>query len=466
LPVRGDHAIVVGASVAGLPAARVLSDYFDRVTIVERDPLPEQADHRRGVPQSPHLHGLLYGGRVTLDEIYGDFTDGMREAGGPYFDFARHQAFRFPEGWIKRAPGDLMVIFATRWTMEHVIRQLTRRVENIDFKQGQVWALTAHQGSGRVTGAHVRGDDGDETIDADLVVDAGGRGSKAPRWLESLGYEPPVESFVRSFLGYSTVYGYVPDDAWPGDIKSIAAPPFPGTTRGGFVVPQENGLVGIMAAGQSRDYPPGDKEGFTEFLCTAITPVLAAMWEVREPETEIKTTKTSHNRLRRWHEMHPRPNGFIPIGDAVAAFNPVYGQGITTAAMQAKTLGESLAQEDSLDTVVQSFPEVAMRTCQFAWTAATDADMAFDATEAENLHVAENDPAVTEYFSKLRLATTVDAGVAQAFFRAQGSMRGELLFEPDLVDRVEEVAASAGTSATDNLRPPAYSDDHAPAALV
>jgi 2-polyprenyl-6-methoxyphenol hydroxylase-like FAD-dependent oxidoreductase len=222
MSVRGDHAVVVGASVAGLPAARVLSEYFDQVTIVERDPLPEAADHRRGVPQSPHLHGLLYGGRVILDEIYGDFTEGMRDAGGPT---STSPGIRFPEGCIKRAPGDLMVIFATRWTMEHVIRQLTRGVSNISFNQGQVWALTAHSGSGRVTGIHIRGDDGDEMIDADLVVDAGGRGSKAPRWLEGLGYEPPDESYVRSFLGYSTVYGYLPDDAWPGDIKSIAAPP-------------------------------------------------------------------------------------------------------------------------------------------------------------------------------------------------------------------------------------------------
>jgi 2-polyprenyl-6-methoxyphenol hydroxylase-like FAD-dependent oxidoreductase len=468
MSVKGNHAIVVGGSVAGLPTAKVLSRYFDRVTIVERDDLPEHADHHRGVPQSPHLHGLLYGGRMALDEIYdgGDFTAEMRAVGGPYFDFARHQAFRFPEGWIKRAPGDLMIVFATRWTMEHVIRTLTKRVANISFEVGQVVGLTAAPADGRITGVKVRGEDGERVIQADLVVDAAGRASKSPKWLEEHGYAPPVESVVRSFLGYATVYGHVPEDAWPGDIKSIAAPPFPGTTRGGFVVPQENGLVGFMAAGQSRDYPPGDREGFTEFLRTAITPVLAEMWEQCEPATEIKTTKTSHNRLRRWHELERRPNGFIPVGDAVAAFNPVYGQGVTTASMQAKALGEALDEHDTLEPVVQAFAQTAMNVCQFAWTAATDADMSFAGTEVENLQVTENDPAVTEYFSKMRLATTIDAGVAQAFFTAQGNMKGELLFDPELMARVEEVCANADTDGVDNLRPPAYSDDEAPVALV
>jgi 2-polyprenyl-6-methoxyphenol hydroxylase-like FAD-dependent oxidoreductase len=397
MSVRGDHAIVVGGSVAGMPAAKVLSRYFDRVTIVERDELPEHADHHRGVPQSPHLHGLLYGGRITMDELYddGEFTEAMRAVGGPYFDFARHQAFRFPEGWIKRAPGDLMVIFATRWTMEHVIRKLTQKVSNVTFDVGQVIGLTAGEGGKRITGVRVKGADGSERVlEADLVIDAAGRGSKSPKWLEEHGYAPPVESVVRSFLGYATVYGYVPDDAWPGDIKSIAAPPFPGTTRGGFVVPQENGLVGFMAAGQSRDYPPGDKAGFSEFFRTAITPVLSEMWEQCIPETEIKTTRTSHNRLRRWHELERRPNGFIPMGDAVAAFNPVYGQGITTAAMQAKALGESLDGSDSLEDVVQGFADQAMGVCQFAWNVATDADLGFAGTEVENLTVGENDPGV------------------------------------------------------------------------
>jgi flavin-dependent dehydrogenase len=456
--------VVIGASVAGCPAAKVLSEFFDRVTIVERDPLPDAADHRRGVPQSAHLHGLLYGGRLTLDDIYGGggFTAAMREVGGPYFDFARHQAFRFPEGWIRRAPGDLMVVFATRWAMEHQIRCLTRPVANIDILHATVTDLTMSSDGNRVTGVKVLGDGGEQTIEADLVVDAAGRASKSPKWLSDHGYAPPIESVVRSFLGYATVYGHLPEDAWPGDIKSIAAPPFPGTTRGGFVVPQENGLVGIMAAGQSRDYPPGDVDGFGEFLKSAITPVLYDLWQQCEPATEIKTTRTSHNRLRRWHELDRRPERFLAVGDANCAFNPVYGQGITTGAMQSKALQSRLNDLDDLDRLVDGFPAEAMAACQFAWTAATDADMGFEATEVENLQVADHDPVVTEYFSRLRLATTLDAGVAGAFFRAQGNMQGALLFDPELVARVERVVAEADTAPVDNLRPPAFSDDAVP----
>lgn len=467
MPVRGDHAIVLGGSVAGLPTARVLSRYFDTVTIVERDPLPDRAEHRPGVPQSPHLHGLLYGGRLLFDEIYGDeaFTEAMRAVGGPYFDFGRHQAFRFPEGWIKRTSCDLMVVFATRWTMEHVVRRLTQQVPNIHFVQGHVTGLLADTTGARVTGVKARGEEGEWTLEADLVVDACGRGSRSPKWLEKLGFTPPEESVVRSFLGYATVYGYVPDDAWPGDIKSIAAPPFPGATRGGFVVPQENGLVGIMAAGQSRDYPPGDEEGFTEFLRTAITPVMYDMWRQCEPVTEIETTKTSQNRLRRWHELDRRPQGFIPIGDAVAAFNPVYGQGMTSAVLQAKTLGDRLAENDDLDAVMTGFPEDAVQASQFAWSAATDADLGFPVTEVENLAVSDKDPETISYLSDMRRAATFDGGVASAFFRAQATLNGGLLFQPQVMERVRTVLAEAGPDERDHERPPEWSEDAEPIAL-
>lgn len=460
MSVRVDHAIVIGGSVSGSPAAKVLSEFFDRVTVLDRDDLPKHAEHHRGVPQSPHLHGLLYGGRIALDELFDDgFTDAMRAAGGPYFDFAKHQAFRFPEGWIKRAPGDLMVIFSTRWTMEHVIRELARRESNIGWEVGQATGFTTTEGGHRVTGVKLK--DG-RTLEADLVVDAAGRASKSPKWIEEIGFDAPEESFVRSFLGYATVYGQLPEDAWPGDIKSIAAPPFPGTTRGAFVVPQENGLVGIMAAGQSRDYPPTDTTGFTEFLRTAISPVLGEMWERMEPETEIRATKTSHNRLVRWHELERRPQGFLAIGDAVAAFNPVYGQGITTASLQAKALRQALNDHDDLDAVVDVFPARAKEVCTFAWTGATDADCAFEGTEIENLERTEADAEITAYLSKLRLATTLDAYVAQAFFRAQGSMQGELLFEPELMAKVEQVYAEWDEEPRDLSRPPEWADVEAP----
>jgi 2-polyprenyl-6-methoxyphenol hydroxylase-like FAD-dependent oxidoreductase len=460
--VRGDHAIVIGGSVSGCPTAKVLSEFFDRVTVVDRDDLPEHAEHHRGVPQSPHLHGLLYGGRLTIDEIFDDrFTDSMRAAGGLYFDWANNQAFRFPEGWTRRAPGDLMVIFATRWTMEHVIRDLARRESSIDWEVGQVVGFTTTEGRSRVTGVTLK--DG-RTLKADLVVDAAGRASKSPKWVEEIGFQAPEESYVRSFLGYATVYGHLPQDAWPGDILSIAAPPFPGTTRGGFVVPQENGLVGIMAAGQSRDYPPTDKAGFTEFLRTAISPLLGEMWEQLEPETEIRSTKTSHNRLVRWHELERRPRGFLAIGEAVAAFNPVYGQGITIASLQAKALRQSLNDHDDLDAVVDIFPARAKDVWTHAWTHATDADCAFEGTEIENLERTEADAETSAYLSKVRLAATLDAYVAQAFFRAQGSMQGELLFEPELKARVEQVCTDWDEEPRDLSRPPEWADAEAPAA--
>jgi hypothetical protein len=188
------------------------------------------------------------------------------------------------------------------------------------------------------------------------------------------------------------------------------------------------------------------------------------MFDQLEPETEIRSTKTSHNRLVRWDELERRPEGFLAIGDAVAAFNPVYGQGITTASLQAKALRHSLNDHDDLGAVVDAFPMRANEVCAFAWTGATDADCAFETTEIENLERTEADAEITAYLSKLRLATTLDAYVAQAFFRAQGSMQGELLFEPELMARVEQVCDDWDEEPRDLSRPPEWADEQAPVA--
>src|SRR5581483_100619 len=161
-------------------------------------------------------------GRTALDEIYGgdSFTTAMRAAGAHYYDFAHHQAFRFPEGWIRRAPGNLMWDTATRRTIEHVLRLLTTRIPGVVVRDGeQVTDLLFDAGGSRVVGVRTRAADREHTRHADLVVDATGRGSHSVRWLENPGYRPPEESVVQSFLGYATVHGYVPEDVWPGDLR-------------------------------------------------------------------------------------------------------------------------------------------------------------------------------------------------------------------------------------------------------
>lgn len=462
MSVQGERVVVVGGSIGGLVAARVLSDHFSQVTVVERDGLPEAPGPRRGVPQSVHLHGLTLGGRMALDEIYGDdgFTTLMRDAGAAYFDFFKHQAVLLPEGWLRRAPSDVKAVYGSRACMEHVIRTLTRRVPNIGFHTGQAVGLRATTDSKRVTGVRLLSASGaEEVLEAELVVDATGRGSRAPQWMEELGYRPPQDSIVEPFLGYATVYCRIPDDAWPGDVRAVGAPPCrPGCTRGGYVIPQENGLSVVMAAGTNHDHPPSDLEGFTEFLRTANTSVFYDTWRAAEQVTEIRTTRTSTNRLRHWQSMPSRPHGFLAIADAVAAFNPVYGQGITTAALQSKALQRRLQRDERVDDLVARFPQDAIDLSMFAWNSSTLGDLQFPKTEVTNAEVAAPSPEELFYLKQIRLLATEDAHVAQQYFQAISFMRPDWLATPELQRLAMERANGPQEVVTDVSQPPAWAD--------
>lgn len=469
MSVHGDHAIVIGGSIAGMAAARALCPFFDQVTIVERDEMPFTEERprevpltRRGVAQGAHLHGLLYASRTTFDELYDAFTDEMLAVPVPFFDMCRHQALLLPEGWIARAPGDFRVTFATRWTTEWVVHKLTTRMPNISFAVGQVVGLTTTSNGKQVTGVRALGPDGECTLDAELVVDASGRGSKAPKWIEELGYTPPIETTVRSFLGYATTYCHLPEDAWPGDLRSITAPPIPGFTRGGSINPQEDGIVGVIAVGQARDYPPRDREGFTEFLRTGVTPVIHDMWVRAEQLCDIAITKTSTNQLRRWHELADRPQRFIALGDAYAAFNPVYGQGITTAALSAKALRDRLREHD-LDKGVDLLQQELFDISSFPWATATMNDLAFEGTETENLDAHMPMDAI-EYFAQVRRLATEDPYVGGMMFRAIGTQDPNLLFQEPILTRVGARADQPDGPKPDYSMPPLYALDRTPQA--
>jgi 2-polyprenyl-6-methoxyphenol hydroxylase-like FAD-dependent oxidoreductase len=478
MATRGDHAIVAGGSMAGLFVAKALSEAFTQVTVVERDPLlaplppkgtggehlEQFGRQRRGAAQAFHVHALIYGSRVTLDELYGEvFTETMRTAGAVYLDMARDHAILTAGGWLRRHPGGLNSVYSTRYTSEGVVRALTGEIDNIVLAQGKVTCLRADSSRVRVTGVEVESDSGTSTLEADLVLDATGRGSKAPRWIEALGYEPPRESVVNSHLGYATVYCRVPEGAWPGDILSLTATPIPGTTRGVSLNPQEDGLYGLIAVGQNRDYPPADVEGFSEFLRTAVTPVPYEIWMESEQMTDIHTTKTSANRLRRWHELERLPQRFVALGDAAAAFNPTYGQGIATAAFNAKSLRDRLREHDTLDQALEGVQAEVINTSQLAWLIATQSDSAFEGVEVQNFEPPP--PEADEYFGKLRRASARDPLIAGAFLKAIMSLNAEPLADPGLLERVNRYDNEPEPTPAELARPPAYADTEEPASV-
>ena len=343
----GGHAVVLGGSLAGLLAARVLADHFDLVTVVERDAYPTDASVRKGVPQASHVHALMRRGQQVIEGLFPGILGELLADGAHLVDVAGEVAWLTPQGWGARFPSDLNIIGFTRPLLDlHVRRRLwpNARVRILEETE-TLRLLPAARGGGGVCGVlgrARRSGSTEERMRADLVVDATGRGSRAPRWLRELGYDAPEETVVSAFLGYASRLYRVPGgfaSDWKGAYVQVAPPAH---TRGGIMLPVEGGRWLVTLIGGGRDYPPADDEGFLEFARSLTSPVIYDAIKGAEPLTPVRTHRATENRRRHYERLKRQPDNFIVTGDAACAFNPVYGQGMTAAALGALALDESL----------------------------------------------------------------------------------------------------------------------------
>ncbi len=340
------HAIVIGGSIAGLLAARVLVDYFDQVTIVERDRFPEKPAPRPGVPQSHQLHVLLSQGLAIIEQLFPGLKDELAVKGASTIDWTADNRLLLPIGWAPRFPSKITSCSCTRNLLEATIRQRLNSYSHVEFKEANfVTGLLSNTSDTSVTGVSIKDSNGIEAeLSAQLVIDASGRNSKAPNWLQSLGYEQPNETVINSFLGYSSrSYQFLSGE--PFDYKVLyIMPSAPDHPRGGVIYQVEGNYWIVTLIGVGRDYPPTDQAGFLDFAQSLRSPEIYEAIKDSQPISPIYGYQRTENRLRHYEKVSRLPENFLVVGDAVCAFNPVYGQGMTAAANGALTLDKCLKQ--------------------------------------------------------------------------------------------------------------------------
>jgi 2-polyprenyl-6-methoxyphenol hydroxylase-like FAD-dependent oxidoreductase len=379
---RFPRAVIVGGSIAGTLAAAALADSFDEVLLLDRDQLPDAAVFRKGVPQGAHFHALLAAGREAMDELLPGFSDHAFAMGAARLDSALDVMRLDRVGWSPRFASTLEFLMASRPLIEKALRDCTQRLPNLTYRSDvEVTALTAE--AGRVTG--VRLADGCE-LRADVVIDASGRSSRAPRWLNDLGYPGPVESVVNAHWGYTSTFLRVPEN-WDPGFQALAVTPFgdgavtpEAATRAMAMWVVEGDRRWILTVqGSAGDHPPRTDEGVREFVSRIGVPELDASLGQVEFADQIATWRDTRSRLRDFPALSEFPERLLVVGDAWMGFNPVYGQGMTAAALQGTHLRRALADlrrdgDGSLDGLATRFYAAANPMIQYCWTSSNTLD--------------------------------------------------------------------------------------------
>ena len=403
------HAIVIGGSMGGLLAARVLSECCQRVTLLERDEFPPIGVQRRGVPQGRHTHGLLASGREVLERLFPGISNELMAAGALRGDIVEDSRW-FNEGaCLTRFKSGLEGLLMTRPLLEGTVRQRLLSLPNIETRQNfQVEGLVVSDDRRHVTG--VKG--GGAELAADLVVDTTGRGSRTPQWLEAMGYPKPVEERVQVDLAYTTRFFRRDPTHLNGDF-AVIIPPTPSGKRGGVMLAQEGDRWTVTLIGHFGQAAPSDVEGFVEYARTLPAPYIYEVLRTSEPVSEPASARFPASIRRRYEKLTRFPGGFLVFGDAISSFNPIYGQGMSVAALEATELAAALQEGEEADLAGRFFRRAA-KVVDMPWSISVGNDLRMPETVGpRNAGVSF----INWYMTKLHKAAHWDPVPAMAFFQ-------------------------------------------------
>ncbi|MFI5907848.1 NAD(P)/FAD-dependent oxidoreductase [Dactylosporangium sp. NPDC051541] len=414
------NAVVLGGSVAGLLAAAALAPRYDSIDIIERDVLPEGPEARRGAPQGRHVHAMLPRGLQAMERLLPGITDRLVAAGGLRGDVLGHARWYLNGLMLRQSDLGLTAVTASRPLIEHTIRAAVRELPNVTISDGYDIVGLSPKHNVHITSRH---GGGSRVVPGSLVVDATGRGSRMPQWLEAFGCPPPEQEVVPIDVRYSS---RIFEGDLLGDDLVVITARYPGRKRSSVMQCLEGNRVLVTLAGVHGERPPTDLEGFAEYAGSLAVPDTAKVIAAGTPVGEAVPYHFPAY-VRRRYERRELPPGLLVIGDAACAFNPVYGQGMSTAAMSAELLLD--------DVDPQHFHAAQAQLHEAPWTLAVGADLALDATDGSA--TTEGPAAMVR---RLQLAAVEDAELAAAFIRVTSLVDSpRALAEPWIAERLQQV---------------------------
>lgn len=381
---RGGHAIVVGGGLTGMLAAWTLAEVVDEVTVLDRDREPTGPNFRPGVPQGRHAHAFMEGGQRALEELLPSIIDELIEAGATRTKLPSELLWLDYAGWndrgsaIRGNAGSFLT--CTRPMLDWVVRARVSKSPRITIRHGiAVSALLHSENAVRGVVAQEKGGEPEE-LTAHLVVDASGRGSAAPQWLRDLGYPEPEEELIDSGMAYASRLFHRTPQSEKESFNVVMIQPVLSTPRFGLLVPVEDNRW-LVALGGLRGYePPVDPDAWMQFANELRSPVIHKMIEDAEPATNVFGFRNTQNRRRYYERLSRRPDRFLVLGDAACTFNPVYGQGMSVACIEALALRKLLAKHGVGKGMARRAQKMVARTIRNPWMMATSEDRRYPTT--------------------------------------------------------------------------------------
>jgi flavin-dependent dehydrogenase len=431
-------AVVVGAGVSGLLAAHVLARRFERVTVIERDALTGgPPEFRAGAPQSRHVHILWSRGMAALNELLPGVVTDLEAAGGVVIDAPSQMRWLSPARWFSGVPGT-HYLSVSRELLESTLRRRIVDGSGVTvLARHEVTGLVPGRGGGTVGGVLVRqrgGREGEFTVRAGLVVVAAGRGSRAAQWLLRLGYPTPATERIDARLGYSSRYYRRP--AAEGRWKAMYLQGNPEVPRGGVIVPIDGDRWLVTLIGQGEHQPPVEEEGWLAFASSLRSDELSDALTAAEPLSDAVAFRATANEWTHFERARRWPHGFLVVGDALCRFNPVYGHGMTVAALQAQVIADriSLRAPAEISARAREVQQAVAKCPRAAWGIATGEDCRYPSTDGPQR--GRFGRVQQDYMARVLAVANTDPVVAEAFFAVLSlNRRPEALLAPRIMAR-------------------------------